>query len=121
MGATANAELSRGHKEYDSAVKNLGSPMYIPEISNPVLNSQPVKKKIPPENSTKKPYFPKYEDKISQPFQTEIFLEDLQEKTEKTPRINYIGQISGGYLIYDDGEKIILMDPHAAHERINYE
>ncbi|MBR0094233.1 MAG: hypothetical protein IJP91_03045 [Synergistaceae bacterium] len=32
-----------------------------------------------------------------------------------------MGQNSGGYLIYDDYDGLTLMDPHAAHERINYE
>ena len=51
----------------------------------------------------------------------QIFLDDFQEKNIIEPEINYLGQTSGGYLIYDDGDGIILVDPHAAHERINYE
>ena len=37
------------------------------------------------------------------------------------PEIMYLGQSSGGYLVYDNHEAIILVDPHAAHERVNYE
>ena len=51
--------------------------------------------------------------------QQEIFLDDFNSHNE--PEINYLGQTSGGYLIYDNFEGIVLMDPHAAHERVNYE
>lgn len=37
------------------------------------------------------------------------------------PSVNYLGQTSGGYLVYDNHQALILMDPHAAHERVNYE
>ena len=53
------------------------------------------------------------------PEQQELFLEDFDANNE--PEINYIGQSSGGYLIFDNFEGIVLMDPHAAHERVNYE
>ena len=48
------------------------------------------------------------------------FLEDFEEEI-KNPEIIFLGQNSGGYLIYDNYEGVILIDPHAAHERINYE
>ncbi len=56
---------------------------------------------------------------LVEPEQQEIFLEDFDANNE--PEINYIGQSSGGYLIFDNFEGIVLMDPHAAHERVNYE
>lgn len=45
--------------------------------------------------------------------------EEMQETQESN--VIYLGQSSGGYLIYDNHEGIILMDPHAGHERVNYE
>ena len=50
-------------------------------------------------------------------FQNTLTMPEEQE----APEIGYLGQSSGGYLVYDDGEAIILVDPHAAHERVNYE
>ena len=37
------------------------------------------------------------------------------------PQVIFLGQNSGGYLVYDNYEGLVLVDPHAAHERINYE
>lgn len=33
----------------------------------------------------------------------------------------YLGQLPEGYLIFADGDGLVVMDPHAAHERINYQ
>lgn len=33
----------------------------------------------------------------------------------------YLGQMTAGYLVFEDSEGLVLMDPHAAHERIRYE
>ena len=35
--------------------------------------------------------------------------------------VSFMGQNSGGYLVYDTNEGITIVDPHAAHERVNYE
>ena len=35
--------------------------------------------------------------------------------------VHFMGQNSGGYLVYDTQEGLVLVDPHAAHERVNYE
>jgi len=34
---------------------------------------------------------------------------------------SFIGQISSGYLLYESEGDLILVDPHAAHERVNFE
>lgn len=49
----------------------------------------------------------------------DLFPEDLT--VEHEPEIIYLGQNSGGYLIYDNHEGLVIIDPHAAHERVNYE
>lgn len=49
----------------------------------------------------------------------ELFTDDLAIQSE--PDIIYLGQNSGGYLVYDNHEGLVIIDPHAAHERVNYE
>ena len=33
----------------------------------------------------------------------------------------YLGQMPEGYLLFADGDGLVVMDPHAAHERVNYQ
>lgn len=35
--------------------------------------------------------------------------------------VTYLGQLGSGYLIFDDRGELVIMDPHAAHERVNFE
>ncbi len=44
-----------------------------------------------------------------------------QEKEEKLPHLEYVGQIFGTYLIFQAEDGLYLIDQHAAAERINYE
>ena len=100
------------YKAVHSAVNNLGSPMFIPEIKKSNVIQKPIKFNSQPQIYNRIP-----QKKFNFEPQPQIFLEEK----ETEPAINYLGQNSAGYLIFDDGEKIILIDPHAAHERINYE
>ncbi|MBQ6774343.1 MAG: ATP-binding protein [Synergistaceae bacterium] len=111
------------------AVNKLGSPM--PEIFQEVQNIEiespsPVPEiKIKTHEMTREPAMnnnysrPEPVKPVIENIQREIFLDDFY--TPQEPEINYLGQTSGGYLIYDNFDGIILMDPHAAHERVNYE
>ena len=35
--------------------------------------------------------------------------------------LHYVGQVKNTYLLFQDGDGLVLIDQHAAHERINYE
>ncbi|MDT8285334.1 MAG: hypothetical protein RQ767_07380, partial [Thermovirgaceae bacterium] len=37
------------------------------------------------------------------------------------PDLSYIGQMGSGYLLFNGDEELVVVDPHAAHERIVYE
>ncbi len=37
------------------------------------------------------------------------------------PDVSYLGQTTDGYLVFDVRDGLVLMDPHAAHERVGYE
>ena len=47
--------------------------------------------------------------------------ENIQITNIQVPNLIFLGQTSKGYLIFDVPDGLVLMDPHAAHERINYE
>ena len=102
------------------AVNNLGSPMFIPEIINtPAPVKAPTLHKVPSPQFS--PPVPKHISFEPPQKSQQIFLSDLQEEEPSEPEIIYLGQNSGGYLIFDNTDGLILIDPHAAHERINYE
>lgn len=42
-------------------------------------------------------------------------------RREQERPVRYLGQLDTGYLLFDDGGDLLLMDPHAAHERVRYE
>ncbi|MBR1486076.1 MAG: DNA mismatch repair endonuclease MutL, partial [Synergistaceae bacterium] len=122
------------------AANNLGSPMDIsirdenleirndtpiflikktrPTYASPVKiekTSVNTKATTPEQNS--KIYLEDFQLKISDEFENENEIENKNDE----PEILYFGQNSGGYLIFDNYDGLVLMDPHAAHERINYE
>ena len=44
-----------------------------------------------------------------------------KEEKKRLPYLEYIGQLSGTYLLFQNEEGLFLVDQHAAQERINYE
>ena len=57
---------------------------------------------------------PKLEEKVE-------VKEEKVELPKKLPYLEYIGQFSGTYLLFQNDEGLFLVDQHAAQERINYE
>ena len=104
-----------------NAVKSLGSPMPMPEAPKEPARIHPSK----PSGSGRisRPGWNFRDDPATStghipPRQIEIFPAIEPEEREA---VNFMGQNSGGYLVYDTAEGITLVDPHAAHERVNYE
>ena len=105
------------------AVNNLGGPM---PLSNFSMRSEKKQNNFSFTNFSNKAAAekltpPPLPAKADYQRQTQIFISDFQENNYNEPEIIFLGQNSGGYLVYDNYEGLVLVDPHAAHERINYE
>ncbi|MBQ3447793.1 MAG: ATP-binding protein, partial [Synergistaceae bacterium] len=113
-----------------NAVKRLGSPAYIPTNTNaPVRLTPPAPTMTPAPHraSSTRPgwNFGDTPSASTRDFpsagnvQAALFA-DTGTATEDSG-VHFMGQNSGGYLVYDTQEGLVLVDPHAAHERVNYE
>lgn len=115
------------YESVTEAAKHLGSPM---TFNQPEIFSLPQSPEVPKtQQAFYHPQVPSLRDTKPRktPSQNGWNFGDPAEKIlglqheEPEPEIMYLGQSSGGYLVYDNREAIILVDPHAAHERVNYE
>ena len=127
---------------YNQNEKYQKSTIFDENILEPISEIRSVKEKFP----DKKPdmnleyELPKVNEYIMPDFNnsSEFLMEDepvredlstmdiVKENTKiyydsKIPYMEYVGQVFGTYLIFQNNDGMYLMDQHAAHERINYE
>ena len=48
-------------------------------------------------------------------------ISEPEDETEETEPFRVIGQVFSSYILIEKGEELLLLDQHAAHERLNYE
>ena len=64
---------------------------------------------------------PFVKEEVKEELPKEIVEEKIPENLPKLPKLFYIGQLFGTYLIAQNEESLFIIDQHAANERINYE
>ena len=119
------------YESVHEAAKHLGSPMPLPELMTTPESSQVAANtpriNTPSAQSSGGWNFRDSQTKILSPrndvlpAQNMFTLNDTPDHEEHVHDVKYLGQSSGGYLVYDRKDAIIIIDPHAAHERVNYE
>lgn len=66
----------------------------------------------------REPEVPQYEHRESQA--SAIIAESLIEEPSKFSSMRFLGQVSACFLLFEDAADLVVVDMHAAHERINY-
>lgn len=72
----------------------------------------------PPENRVSQGTTIKERPLVPEP---EVSVQEERAAQVEEESVNFLGQLGSGYLIFDDRGELVIMDPHAAHERLNFE
>jgi DNA mismatch repair protein MutL len=84
-------------------------------MEQPVFRaSSPASEAVQHEQRSERLPITSYRDIASPRAETPVQAEDAEGR-------RYLGQLQQGYLVFADNEGLLIVDPHAAHERINYE
>ena len=59
-----------------------------------------------------------YEDQAASSTRHQSAIETNPVDQDHPPGIRYLGQALGVFLVYEDGDELVLLDQHAAHERL---
>ena len=98
---------------FDTPVSNLE------ETKTPYKNLLEEFRKIGEETNNDEPIV--IEEEIKEQITVEPIAKDEVKVIDKLPYFEYVGQVFGTYLIFQNDKEMFLMDQHAAAERINYE
>lgn len=95
----------------------------LPECETVLVKEEQKKKQSPLEELPGFAYLSKssFERKETPPEVPRKLPEKSEEKASDIPDIRIIGELFKTYILCESGESLILIDKHAAHERINFE
>ncbi|WP_413627156.1 DNA mismatch repair endonuclease MutL [Fructilactobacillus vespulae] len=139
--ALDNKTLKRGLSEHNSVevALNFDELDEKTDDTEPIVgaktnNSQTLQtiSKVEPRNNENQPIIIKNKTELDSPAVLEFKANYLKErvnsafgeevaKPERFPRLRFIGQVHGTYLIAESSKGMYIIDQHAAQERINYE
>ena len=118
--ATMNKPIEKVEPlNFDEYLKLDEEPQQVVETQNIVKLNEVIEEKytVTPEKVTKE------EKQINKynPEPVEVIETPTQPSKKNIPYLEYIGQLAGTYLLFQNEEGLFLVDQHAAQERINYE
>ena len=107
----------------ENAVQNVATPAN--DAHSAISSSKPMHFNIPPfgayhvADKSVDNFFNRMPTKNDKPF--EVDLKKLNDSDNGLPLGRVIGQIGNKYILAQSGENLVIVDQHAAHERITYE